>query len=80
MPVLSGTVPGRRPIGCGDLFERGAEMSTSVQTTHTSIGFIVRTILNDDGVVLALFCVLGLLASAYVMTHFAVEGSLAAWL
>jgi hypothetical protein len=55
-------------------------MSTSVQTTHTSIGFIVRTILNDDGVVLALFCVLGLLASAYVMTHFAVEGSLAAWL
>jgi hypothetical protein len=50
-------------------------MSTHIQTTPTSTG------LNDDFIGLALFCVLGLLASFYLMTYFPMdEGFLAAWL
>ncbi len=61
-------------------------MSTTNQTTETSTGFIglrdrTSAIVNDPNLVaVALFSALGLLASFYFMTHFPVEGFLAAWL
>jgi hypothetical protein len=58
-------------------------MSTTTQITQTSTGLVGlghRTVVNGDVAALALFCALGLLASFYIMTHFPVEGFLAAWL
>ena len=53
-------------------------MSTTPQTTQTSTGLIglrhrISAVVNDpDFVAVALFSALGLLASFYFMTHFAV--------
>ncbi len=61
-------------------------MSTANQTTQISTSFIglwhrTSTIVNDPNLVaVALFSVLGLLASFYFMTHLPVEDFLAAWL
>jgi hypothetical protein len=56
------------------------QISTTTETTKTSTG---SAVVNDIAV-LALFCILGLLASFYIMTHFpfSVEDAtyLAAWL
>ena len=54
-------------------------MSTTPQTTQTSTGLIglrhrISAVVNDpDFVAVALFSALGLLASFYFMTHFALS-------
>ncbi len=50
-------------------------MSTTTQTTKTSTGFIgLRAVVSDPNLTaVALFSALGLLASFYFMTHFALS-------
>ncbi len=50
-------------------------MSTTTQTTQTSTGFIgLRAVVSDPNLTaVVLFSALGLLASFYFMTHFALS-------